>query len=201
MRRIGPKTKLARRIGQALRDKDTKYLVKRNYPPGMHGQSRKRISEYGIQLLEKQKTKWIYELNERQFRRYIDQSVKNKALTSEILLQLLELRLDNVVYRLGFAASRAQARQLVTHRFFTVNGKKVNIPSFEVEVGDEIGLNPSKRNSKYILHREPILREFKPQDWLQFDTKNLTGKVLSRPTAENTGSNIQMEYIIEYYSR
>lgn len=201
MRHIGPKTKYARRLGEPLRDKDAKFLVKRNYPPGMHGQSRRRKSEYGVQLSEKQKAKWMYQVNERQFRRYVDESMRNKALTSEVLLQHLELRLDNVVYRLGLGGSRAQARQLVSHGFITVNGKKVNIPSFQVRVGDEIGINPAKRNSKYIQQREPALKDFKPQEWLSFSSKTLTGKVMAPPTAENTGSTIRMENIIEHYSR
>src|SRR3989344_5280966 len=126
MRRTGPKTRLARRVGEALRDKDVKYLQKRNYPPGMHGQSRIRRSEYGTQLLEKQKAKWTYLVNERQFRRYVERSRQNKALTSEVLLQSLELRLDNVAYRLGFATSRAQGRQIASPGFLTVERENPN---------------------------------------------------------------------------
>lgn len=201
MRRIGPKTRLARRVGQALRDKDTKYLVKRNYPPGMHGQSRSRRSEYGTQLLEKQKAKWIYDINERQFRRYVGISSRKKELTGDVLLQLLELRLDNVVYRLGFASSRAQGRQLVSHGFFAVNGKRVNIPSFQVSAGDQISVAESKKSSKYIQQILPKLKEFKPQEWVSLSSKDLSGKVLSLPTPDNTGSAIQMHLIIEHYSR
>ncbi|MBI4050492.1 MAG: 30S ribosomal protein S4 [Candidatus Doudnabacteria bacterium] len=201
MRITGPKTRLARRIGEALREKDVKYLVKRNYPPGMHGQNRVRKSEYGLALAEKQKARWTYDIGERQFRRYVESSVKHPGMTHDILLQFLELRLDNAVYRLGFAASRAQARQLVTHGFFTVNGKKVDIPSYELKPGDEIAVSESKRATSYIEHLMPGLKEFKPQEWLSLDPKELKGKVLGKPTAELVGSTIQMDLIVEHYSR
>lgn len=201
MRRTGPKTRLARRIGEALRDKDAKYLVKRNYPPGMHGQNRVRKSEYGKQLAEKQKAKWMYDVSEKQFRRYAEAASRKKEVTGRALLETLELRLDNVVYRLGFAASRAQARQIVGHGFITVGAKKVNIPSYRVKVGDEIGINPVKANSKYIQHLVLPLKEHKPLQWLSLNSKELKGKILSLPTPENTSSTIQMELIIEHYSR
>lgn len=201
MRRIGPKTRLARRVGQALRDKDTKYLVKRNYPPGMHGQSRKRLSEYALQLLEKQKAKWMYDVSERQFRGYVEKSVRNKKLTSQILLQLLEMRLDNVVYRLGFAVSRAAGRQITRHGFITVNNKKVNLPSYQVRLGDEVAIAEAKRGTKYAVNLVAQLKNYKPQEWLSLDNVNLKGKVLSVPTPENTGSTLQMDLIIEHYSR
>jgi len=201
MRRTGPKTRLARRVGEALRDKDVKYLQKRNYPPGMHGQSRIRRSEYGTQLLEKQKAKWTYLVNERQFRRYVERSRQNKALTSEVLLQSLELRLDNVAYRLGFATSRAQGRQIASHGFLTVNGKKVDIPSYALKVGDSVGINPTKRATKFVAAREPALKDFKTQEWLSLQPKDMVGKVLAKPTMQSTGSTLQMDRIIEHYSR
>lgn len=201
MRRIGPKTRLARRIGEPLRDKDAKLLIKRNYPPGMHGQSRRRKSEYGIQLLEKQKAKWSYDVNERQFRKYVESATRERGVTGQALLAHLELRLDNIVYRLGFAPSRAGARQLVSHGFITVGGKKVNIPSYQVKLGDEIGINKTKRDSKYIQRLMPQLKEHKTLDWLSLQSSELVGKVLASPTRENTNSTIQMELIIEHYSR
>ena len=201
MRRTGPKTRLARRVGEALRDKDVKYLQKRNYPPGMHGQSRIRRSEYGTQLLEKQKAKWTYLVNERQFRRYVERSRQNKALTSEVLLQSLELRLDNVAYRLGFATSRAQGRQIASHGFLTVNGKKVDIPSYALKVGDSVGINPTKRATKFVAAREPALKDFKTQEWLSLQPKDMVGKILAKPTMQSTGSTLQMDRIIEHYSR
>lgn len=201
MRRIGPKTRLARRIGEALRDKDAKYLVKRNYPPGMQGQTRRRPSEYGLHVREKQKVKWVYDIPEAQFRRYVTKALQKKGLTGDLLLGFLELRLDNLVYRLGFGSSRAQARQLVSHGFISVNGKKVNIPSYQVAVGDELGIMENKRDSKLVQGLVPRLKDFKPQTWLQFDGKNLKGKVLTRPTFDNTGATIQMDLIAEHYSR
>ncbi|MDP3741498.1 MAG: 30S ribosomal protein S4 [bacterium] len=201
MRNTGPKTRLARRIGEPLRDKDVKFLVKRNYPPGMHGQRRSRKSEYGIQLSEKQKAKWTYDVSEKQFRNYVEAATRERGVTGLALLELLELRLDNVVYRLGFAPSRAAARQLVSHGFVTVNGKKVNVPSYHVKIGDEIGINKNKQASKYIQRLMLTLKEHKPQDWVSLQAQALLGKVLSAPTRENTGSTVQMELIIEHYSR
>jgi len=167
----------------------------------MHGQSRIRRSEYGTQLLEKQKAKWTYLVNERQFRRYVERSRQNKALTSEVLLQSLELRLDNVAYRLGFATSRAQGRQIASHGFLTVNGKKVDIPSYALKVGDSVGINPTKRATKFVAAREPALKDFKTQEWLSLQPKDMVGKVLAKPTMQSTGSTLQMDRIIEHYSR
>lgn len=201
MRNTGPKTRKSRRIGEALRDKDAKYLVKRNYPPGMHGQSRSRLSEFAVHHREKQKAKWIYDLSERQFSKYVKAAARKKALTGDTLLQFLESRLDNVVYRLGFAASRPGARQLVSHGFITVNGQKVNIPSFQVDPGSQIEINPTKRGSKYVERMAVAIKEFKPQGWLTLDAKNLAGKVMARPSPANTGSTIQMDLIVEHYNR
>lgn len=201
MRNTGPKTRYARRIGEPLRDKDAKIFTKRNYPPGMHGQSRRRKSEYGRQLAEKQKAKWIYGLTERQFRRYAAAAARKKGMTGELLLAALEFRLDNVVYRLGFAQSRAQARQIVGHRFITVNGKRVNIPSYKVSIGDEVAVAESKKKSKYVERLLPQIKVYSPQDWLSVDVKQLTGRILTKPTYDNTGSTIQPQLIVEHYSR
>jgi small subunit ribosomal protein S4 len=201
MKYNGPKTKRARRIGEALRDKDQKLLQKRNYPPGQHGQGRRRISEYGQQLREKQKAKWIYNLTEKQFHLYYVQAEKKKGLTPQLLLESLEMRLDNVVYRLGLAESRAQARQIVGHGFIAVNGKRVNIPSYQTAVGDEITVMESKQNTKYIQTLVPKLKDYQPQEWLSIDSKAFKGKVLASPTQDNTGSTIQMQLISELYSR
>lgn len=201
MRNTGPKTRKARRIGEPLRDKDAKYLVKRSYPPGMHGQNRVRISEFGIHHREKQKAKWIYDISERQFSRYVRLAARKRAMTGDTLLGFLESRLDNVVYRLGFAASRAQARQIVGHGFILVDGKKVNIPSFAVRVGQTVEIAPAKRDSKYVERLQASLKEYKPQEWLELDAKNLKGRVLSRPTPVLSGSTLQMELIVEHYNR
>lgn len=201
MRITGPKTRLARRAGEALREKDAKYLQKRNYPPGAHGQSRRRISEYGEHLLEKQKAKWIYGVAERQFRTYATAARRKKEQTGTALLEFLELRLDNVVYRLGFGSSRAGARQLVSHGFITVNGKRVDIPSYRVSVGDTVAVAESKKTSKLVQQMAPRLKEHKPLEWLDLSAAALSGKVLSRPTADNAGSTLRMALIIEHYSR
>ncbi|OGE84270.1 MAG: 30S ribosomal protein S4 [Candidatus Doudnabacteria bacterium RIFCSPHIGHO2_01_FULL_49_9] len=201
MRTTGPKTRKARRIGEPLRDKDAKYLVKRNYPPGMHGQGRSRLSEFAIHHREKQKAKWIYDLSEKQFSNYVKSALRKKAVTGDTLLRFLESRLDNVVYRLGFAVSRHQARQIVSHGFITVDGKKVNIPSYQVDPGAQIGINPTKSDSKYIEKMSVALKEFKTQDWLALEPAKLTGKMMSVPTPANTGSTIQMDLIVEHYNR
>ena len=201
MRNTGPKTRLARRAGEPLREKDAKIMQKRGYPPGMHGQSRRRMSEYGEQLLEKQKAKWIYGLAERQFHRYAAEAARKKEVTGPALLEALELRLDNVVYRLGFSPSRAGARQFVSHGFVTVNGKRVNVPSFRLKVGDTVAVAEAKKPSKLVQAQAPKLKDFKPLEWLQLEPAQLSGKVLSQPTAENTASTLRLNLIIEHYSR
>ena len=201
MRTIGPKTRKARRIGEPLRDKDAKFLVKRAYPPGMHGQNRARLSEFAIHHREKQKAKWIYDLSEKQFSNYVKKASRKQATTGDTLLGFLESGLDNVVYRLGFAASRAQARQIVGHGFVHVDGKKINIPSFQVAVGSTIEINPAKRDSKYVERLTAVIKEYKPQEWLELDAKNLKGRVLSKPSPQLSGSTLQMDLIVEHYNR
>ena len=201
MKYTGPKTRLARRVGEVLRAKDAKYMVKRGYPPGMHGQSRRRTSEFGIHHWAKQKAKWIYNVTEKQFRKYVEAAMGKRGMTGNVLLESLELRLDNVVFRLGFAISRAQSRQLVNHGFFLVNRKKVNIPSYAVKVGDQISVNDSKKSATYIQQITPLLKEFKTQEWVTLDAKNFSGKVLSKPTPQITGSTIEMDLIVEHYNR
>ncbi|HEV8601667.1 MAG TPA: 30S ribosomal protein S4, partial [Patescibacteria group bacterium] len=189
-RYTGPKIKLSRKFGEALSPKAEKYLAKRNYRPGMHGQNPQRVSEYGMQLREKQKAKIIYGLMERQFRKYYEEASRKVGVTGDALLQMLELRLDNVVYRLGFGNSRPQARQLVSHGFFEVNGKKVNIPSYQVKVGDEIKVREVKKNSQYMKNLAPALANVKnTPEWLSLSAGNFSGKVLSKPSRaqiENT---------------
>lgn len=200
-RYTGPKIKLSRKFGEAFTKKAEKYLAKRNYRPGMHGQNPQRVSEFGMQLREKQKAKVIYGLLERQFRRYYEVASKKTGATGNALLQILEFRLDNVVYRLGFAQTRPQARQLVSHGFFEVNGKKVNIPSYEVKVGDQIKIRENKRNSVFIKSLTPTLASAKTVEWLDIDAKNLSGKVLSKPTADQLDKSLNTQLIVEYYSR
>jgi small subunit ribosomal protein S4 len=200
-RYTGPKIRQSRRFGEALTKKAEKYLAKRNYRPGQHGQSPQRVSEFGTQLREKQKAKVIYGVMERQFRRYYETASKKVGVTGDALLQILELRLDNVVFRLGFAATRPQARQLVSHGFFQVNGHKVNIPSFQVKVGDELKVRAPKADSQYIKNTQVTLNAHKTAEWLMLDPKQLSGKVLSKPTRDQMDRSINTQLIVEYYSR
>jgi len=200
-RYTGPKIRQSRRFGEALTAKAVKYLAKRNYRPGQHGQNPQRVSEFGMQLREKQKAKIVYGLMEKQFRKYYETASKKVGITGDALIQMLELRLDNVVYRLGFGITRPQARQLVTHGFFDVNGKKVNIPSFQVKIGDEISVREIKQKSQYIKNITPNLANAKTVEWVSLDAKNLSGKVLSKPSRDQIDSNINTQLIVEYYSR
>ena len=200
-RYTGPKIRQSRKFGEAFTKKAEKYLAKRNYRPGQHGQNPQRVSEFGMQLREKQKAKVIYGLMERQFRRYYEIASKKVGITGNALLELLEFRLDNMVFRLGFAITRPQARQLVSHGFFEVNGKKVNIPSYQVKVGDEIKVREIKQNSQYMKALTPTLATFQTTEWLSLDPKTFSGKVLSKPSREQLGSTLDTQLIVEYYSR
>ena len=202
MRYTGPKVRKARRLGMAFTAKDARILQRRSYAPGQHGQGRRsRLSEYGMQLQEKQKAKINYGVMERQFLRYFEQAHNQPGVTGDNLLKLLELRLDNVVYRLGFAETRAQARQLVNHGFFEVNGKKVDIPSFALRPGDTVGVRPSKQASKYMATQKEKLKGATIQDWLELKAQDLSGKVLSAPTPEQIQNLINTQLIVEHYSR
>ncbi len=200
-RYTGPKVKKARSFGEAITAKDAKVLMKRNYAPGQHGQSRGRVSEYGTQLKEKQKAKWTYGILEKQFRKYFEEASKKKGITGDALLQILESRLDNIVYRLGFAETRAQARQLVSHGFFDVNGKKVNIPSYRTKVGETVAFRESKKKSKYVEVLKQKLKNAKTQEWLELNADTLSGKVLSVPNQEQIESRLNTQLIVELYSR
>jgi len=200
-RYTGPQIKLSRKFGEALTKKAEKYLAKRNYRPGQHGQNPQRVSEYGMQLREKQKAKIIYGLMEKQFRRYFEASSKKVGATGDSLLIMLEMRLDNVVFRLGFAQTRPQARQLVNHGFFDVNAKKVDIPSYQVKVGDEIKVRDIKQKSQYIKNLLPQLANAKTPEWVSLEPKNLSGRVLSVPNRDQIGSTINTQLIVEHYSR
>lgn len=201
MRYTGPKVRKARRLGMAFTAKDARILQKRSTPPGQHGLGRVRMSEYGLQLREKQKAKINYGVQERQFLRYFDKAKKQTGVTGDILLQLLELRLDNVVYRLGFAETRAQARQLVNHGFFEVNGKKVDIPSYATKPGDSVKVRTTKQESKYMQAMKEKMKGVKTQEWLDVQAKDMTGKVLSSPTPEQIENIINTQLIVEHYSR
>ncbi len=176
---------------------------KRKKPPGMHGSTvvQKKLTEYGVQLREKQKLRRIYRVLETQFRNYLAEAERRRGVTGENLLQLLELRLDNVVYRLGLAGSRAQARQMVSHRFFTVNGRRVNIPSYQVRAGDTIGIHESKSQTGIVKEAREKWHTRPLPDWLEFNGTDMVGKVLAVPSRDQIDTDIQEQLIVEFYSR
>jgi small subunit ribosomal protein S4 len=176
-------------------------MEKRAFAPGQHGQRRTKLSEYGIQLREKQKAKRIYGIMEKQFRNYFEIAAKKQGITGENLLQLLELRLDNVVYRLGLAASRKEARQLVLHGHYLVNGKKVNIPSYQMSEGDMIQVvEKSRKSDKFKAIVESTSSKVTPK-WLEADFEKLEGKVVALPARDDIDLNIEDHLIVELYSR
>lgn len=205
---LGAKCKLCRREGEKLMLKGDRCntpkcaLTKRNYPPGMHGpKGRGRQSGYSTQLREKQKAKRIYNLLEKQFALSFKRAIKQKGDTGENLMKILETRLDNVVYRLGMAPSRAQARTLVSHGHFQVNGKKVNIPSFNVKTGDIVKIKKSSQTSKQFSGLAEKLKTVEIPGWLNLDVKDLSAKVLGQPSKENFESKVNTQMIVEFYSK
>jgi small subunit ribosomal protein S4 len=199
-RYTGPTTKIARKFGEAIYGAD-KYFEKRNYPPGFHGQSKKRkkSSEYGIQLREKQKAKYTYGILERQFANAFHRASASKGVTGEVLLQLLESRLDNIVYRLGIAPSRAAARQLVTHCHIVVNNEVVNVPSTQVKPGDTIGVREKSKSLEIIL--DSLSSRHVNVSWLEWDKSLMTGKYMSVPQRDEIPENIKEQLIVELYSK
>ncbi|NLM40102.1 MAG: 30S ribosomal protein S4 [Firmicutes bacterium] len=197
-RYTGPTWKVSRRLGFSLSETG-KELRKRPYPPGQHGQGRRKLTNYGRQLQEKQKLRFLYGVSERQFRKTFDVAVRMPGITGENFMILLECRLDNLVYRLGFARSRAGARQLVTHGHITVNGKKVDIPSYRVQVGDEISLKERSRNLKVV---EEAL-EVRPNvpEYLSFDEQTRTGTLIRLPRRDELNPDIHEAEVVEFYSR
>ena len=176
-------------------------IKRRNYPPGQHGQGRSKVSNYGVQLREKQKVRRIYGILEKQFRSYFEKADRMKGVTGENLLSLLERRLDNIVYRSGFATSRIEARQLVRHGHFTLNGRKVNIPSIQVKVGDVLELREKSRKVSSIIESlEGVVRRGVPQ-WLELDKDAFKGMVKSLPAREDITMPIQEQLIVELYSK
>jgi small subunit ribosomal protein S4 len=176
-------------------------IDRKNYAPGQHGQRRSKQSEYGLQLREKQKVRRVYGVLENQFRTYFKKADRQPGVTGENLLVNLERRLDNIVYRLGFADSRAQARQFVRHNHFTVNGQKANIPSMQLKVGDVIQLKEKSKDSLIIKQIVEGLGQKTPPAWLELDVENLSGKVVALPSREDIDLPIQEHLIVELYSR
>jgi len=174
---------------------------RRAYAPGQHGQGRKKVSEYGLQLREKQKTRRMYGILEGQFRRYFDRAERQQGVTGENLLRLLERRLDNIIYRLGLGASRNEARQLVRHGHFTVNGRKVNIPSFLVKVGDVIAVRDKSKDSPRIKELMERAADRTPPAWLEYDADPAVGRVVALPARDQIDAPVQEHLIVELYSR
>lgn len=205
-RYTGPVCRLCRREGVKLYLKGEKCysdkcpVVKRATPPGQHGASRRKPTEYAIQLREKQKARRFYGVLEKQFKRYYAMATRKKGVTGEVLLQTLERRLDNVVYRMGFAASRAEARQIVKHSHIEVNGRKVNIPSYLVREGDVVAVRESSREHKRIKELAAAAPRTVPA-WLSVDHEALRGTVLRLPNRDEIDTPVQEQLIVEYYSR
>ncbi len=199
-RYTGPKTKIARKFGEPIFGAD-KVLAKKNYPPGQHGvNKRRKSSEYGVQLREKQKAKYTYGVLEKQFHNLFDRASRTKGITGEVLLQLLESRLDNIVYRLGIAPTRAAARQIVLHRHITVNGSVVNIASYHVEPGDVVGVRERSKSLEVIADALAGFNHSK-YPWLEWDESTKSGKMLHVPTREDIPENIKEQLIVELYSK
>ena len=205
-RYTGPACKLCRREGKKLYLKGDRCLSgkcaldRRATAPGQHGAAKKKMREYGLQLREKQTTKRYYGVLEKQFKNYYDEAARKEGMTGENLLLLLERRLDNVVYRLGFAESRRDARQLVLHAHFTVNGKKVNIPSYIVKAGDVIAVKESSRSNKFFAEIKQMQKGTMPK-WVDFNPDTLEGKVIALPVRDDIDAQIAEHMIVELYSK
>ena len=203
-RYIGPKAKIARKFGENIfgNAKITKILERKNYAPGQHGQSRRRRpSNYGLQLKEKQKIKHMYGLLERQFRKFFQKADKMSGETRLNLLQLLERRLDNVVYRLGFSPTRAAARQLVNHKHFLVNGKSVNIPSYLVKENDQINVRSKSRKLAVVHDSVKLVRGDLDSGWLSLDKASLSGVVTKLPEKQDFDATLKVQMVVELYSK
>jgi small subunit ribosomal protein S4 len=199
-RYTGPKVRISRRFNEPIMG-ENKALQKKNYPPGMHGKTKKRkVSEYATQLAEKQKAKYIYGLLERQFAKMFDKASRKKGVTGEVLLQLLEARLDNTVYRLGISPTRRAARQLVIHKHITVNGEIVNIPSFTLKSGDTIGVRERSQSLEAITNSLSV-QSAKKYAWLEWSGSEMVGKLLHVPLRSDIPENINEQLIVELYSK
>jgi small subunit ribosomal protein S4 len=206
-RYTGPVCKLCRRENVQLMLKGARCMTdkcavkRRPQAPGMHGAKRKKVSDFGQQLREKQKARRIYGILERQFRKMYEDARRAEGATGENLLQLLEMRLDNVVYKLGYADSRKQARQLVRHGHFVVNGRKTDVPSFKTKVGDQIELRPASRQKEYFKMVADVIGKKDVPAWLSQDASQMSGRVLTVPTRTEIDATVEEQLIVEYYSR
>ncbi len=199
-RYTGPKTKIARKFGQAIFG-DDKAFEKRNYPPGQHGNNRRRgkKSEYAIQLMEKQKAKYTYGVLEKQFRNMFKKATAAQGITGEVLLQLCESRLDNVVYRMGIAPTRSAARQLVSHRHITVNGEKVNIPSYQLKAGDIVSVREKSKSLEAI--QNSLANSSNVYEWITWNNDTMQGTYVAVPARIQIPEQINEQFIVELYSK
>lgn len=199
-RYIGPKTRISRKFREPIYGPD-KNFEKRSYPPGQHGQSKKRakVSEYATQLMEKQKVKYMYGILERQFAKIFDRAARMQGITGENLLKLIESRLDNVVFRLGLSPTRDGARQLVSHRHITVNGKLVNIPSYTLRAGDVVAVREKSKSLETI--NNALASRTGKYGWLEWDGSKMAGKFVNAPSREELTENIKEQLIVELYSK
>lgn len=206
-RYTGPACRICRRAGIKLYLKGERCFTpkcgieRRSYAPGEHGQRRKKLSDYGAQLREKQKARSIYGVLEDQFRKHFEEAERRPGITGENLLQILETRLDNVVFRLGFADSRRQARQLVRHGHFRLNDKRTNIPSALVKPGDRVSVMPASKDNEYFKTIQEVLSKKTVPRWLDLDTEQMVGRVLSLPSREDIDTPVNEALVVEYYSR
>ena len=204
-RYIGPKCKLARREGSDLYLKSARRSIdskcKIDTAPGQHGAKRGRLSDYGLQLREKQKIRRIYGVLERQFRRYFAEAERRKGSTGELLLQLLESRLDNVVFRMGFGSTRAEARQLVSHKAITVNGQVVNIPSYQVKAGDVVAVREKAKKQVRIQEALALATQIGLPSWVHIDAQNLEGTFKNVPDRSELSADIKEQLVVEFYSK
>lgn len=199
-RYIGPKTRISRKFNEPIYGPD-KYFERKKYAPGQHGSAKKRkkLSEYGLQLQEKQKAKYIYGILERQFKTIFYRATRKKGITGEILLQLIESRLDNTAYRLGISPTRNGARQLITHRHITVNGEIVNIPSYSLKPGDVVGVRERSKSLEIIVNS--VQARSNQYSWLEWDNEAMAGKFVNYPERDQIPENINQQFIVELYSK
>ena len=204
-RYIGPRTRKSRRVRQLLDENKAKYFDRRPYPPGEHGRQRQwrrsRESDFGKQLRAKQKARRVYGVLERQFRRYYKQALKSRGLTGLTMLQILESRFDNVIYRMGYASSRSQARQLVSHGHFMVNNRKTDVPSMLIKPGDVIEIREASRKKTFFKELTDIAKERTIPEWINRDVGKLTGEISRLPERAEIDANLNEQLVVEYYSR
>jgi small subunit ribosomal protein S4 len=200
-RYTGPRVRISRRFGVPIFG-PSKYLERRNYPPGVHGpKTRRKLTDYALGLMEKQKLRYYYGLMERQFRRVYEQALRRRGVTGEQMLQILETRLDNVVYHLGFANTRAAARQMVTHGHITVNGRKVNVPSYGLKVRDVVAVRPHNVSRQLAVRNLELATSRAVPEWLSLDKDALKGVVLRIPTRDEINPIANEQAVVEFYSR